>query len=24
VPEAFEHPTLGFVNTYVMYRSLDE
>jgi ribosomal protein S18 acetylase RimI-like enzyme len=24
VPDAFDHKTLGFVDTYVMYRSLDE
>ena len=24
VPNAFDHPTRGFVDTYVMYRSLDE
>jgi ribosomal protein S18 acetylase RimI-like enzyme len=24
VPDAFDHQTLGFVDTYVMYRSLDE
>jgi ribosomal protein S18 acetylase RimI-like enzyme len=24
VPEAFDHKTLGLVDTYVMYRSLDE
>jgi len=24
VPDAFDHPALGFVDTYVMFRSLDE